>query len=166
MFSCVRSSILANSVESFADVHICFVADNFYFLIFEKPNSNIGELSSRKLHSGTCHCPGMDLAGTRDISFHPGTVPGNLVTLVKSHNNKEKQAKKTKSRPSRANELIQQIPAESWKDHVGLGPTSPLLLHFRHAFAPVPLTVTYFAGPSGGSRRGRGGDLGGTGGRS
>src|SRR6218665_711330 len=36
MFNCVRSSILANSVEIFADVHICFVADNFYFLIFEK----------------------------------------------------------------------------------------------------------------------------------
>src|SRR6218665_3065461 len=36
MFNCVRSSILTNSVEIFADVHICFVADNFYFLIFEK----------------------------------------------------------------------------------------------------------------------------------
>jgi len=35
-------------------------------------------------HSGTFHCPGMDLARTRDISFHSGTVPGNpghLVTL-------------------------------------------------------------------------------------
>src|SRR6218665_1289183 len=85
MFNCVRSSILANSVEIFADVHICFVPDNFYFLIFEKHNSKIGELSSRKLHSGTFHCPGMDLAGTRDISFHSGTVPGNpghLVTLM------------------------------------------------------------------------------------
>ena len=41
-------------------------------------------LSSRKLHSGTFHCPRMDLAGTQDISFHSGTVPGNpghLVTL-------------------------------------------------------------------------------------
>src|SRR6218665_1098306 len=85
MFNCVRSSILANSVEIFADVHICFVAENFYFLIFEKHNSKIAELSSRKLHSGTFHCPGIDLAGTRDISFHSGTVPGNpghLVTLV------------------------------------------------------------------------------------
>src|SRR6218665_4045676 len=85
MFNCVSSSILTNSVEIFADMHICFVADNFYFLIFEKHNSKIGELSSRKLHSGTLHCPGSDLAGTRDISFHSRTVPGNpghLVTLV------------------------------------------------------------------------------------
>jgi len=40
--------------------------------------------SSRKIHSGTFHCPGMDLAGKRDILFHSGTVPGNpgqLVTL-------------------------------------------------------------------------------------
>src|SRR6218665_1376815 len=56
MFNCVRSSILANSVEIFADVHICFVPDNFYFLIFEKFNSKIGELSSRKLHSRTFNC--------------------------------------------------------------------------------------------------------------
>src|SRR6218665_483524 len=85
MFNCVRSSILTNSVEIFADVHICFVADNFYFLIFEKHNRKIGELSSRKLNSGTFHCPGMDLAGTRDISFHSGTAPGNpghLITLL------------------------------------------------------------------------------------
>ena len=34
------------------------------------------------------HCPGMDLAGTRDILFHSGTAPGNpehLVTLVYIH---------------------------------------------------------------------------------
>jgi len=41
MFNCVRSSILTNSVEIFADMHICFVADNFYFLIFGKHNSKI-----------------------------------------------------------------------------------------------------------------------------
>src|SRR6218665_1309373 len=84
MFNCVRSSILANSVDISADVHISFVADKFYFLIFEKHNSKIGALNSRNLHSGRFHCPGMDLAGTRDISFHSGTVPGNpghLVTL-------------------------------------------------------------------------------------
>ena len=37
-----------------------------------------------EIHSGTFHCPGMDLAGTRDILSHSGTVPGNpgqLVTL-------------------------------------------------------------------------------------
>src|SRR6218665_1866536 len=107
MFNCVRSSILANSVEIFADVHICFVADNFYFLIFEKHNSKIGELSSRKLHSGTFHCPGMDLAGTRDISFHSGTVPGNpghLVTLV-SHLNLEIVHSKKDSDARQANIL-------------------------------------------------------------
>src|SRR6218665_2234214 len=56
----------------------------FYFTIFEKYNSKIGEFCSRIIHSGTSHCPGMDLAGTRDISFHSGSVPGNpghLVTL-------------------------------------------------------------------------------------
>jgi len=56
----------------------------FYFPIFEKYSSKIVEFSSRIIHSGTSHCPGMDLAGTRDISFHSGTVPGNpghLVTL-------------------------------------------------------------------------------------
>src|SRR6218665_1374208 len=46
----------------------------FYFLIFEKCNSKIGELSSRKIHSGTFHCPEMDLAGTRDISFYSGVT--------------------------------------------------------------------------------------------
>src|SRR6218665_3085062 len=61
----------------------------FCFPIFEKYNSKNGELSSRVIHSGTSHCPAMDLAGTRDISFHSGTVPGNpghLVTLVYSKN--------------------------------------------------------------------------------
>src|SRR6218665_2417637 len=56
----------------------------FYFPIFEKYNSKMEEFSSRIIHSGTSHCPGMDMAGTRDISFHSGTVPGNpghLVTL-------------------------------------------------------------------------------------
>src|SRR6218665_3984498 len=46
---------------------------------------NVGYGScSRTSHSGTLHCPGMDLTGTRDILFHSGTVPGNpghLVTL-------------------------------------------------------------------------------------
>src|SRR6218665_661455 len=57
----------------------------FYFPIFEKYNSKMEEFSSRIIHSGTSHCPGMDMAGTRDISFHSGTVPdnpGHLVTLV------------------------------------------------------------------------------------
>src|SRR6218665_567381 len=41
--------------------------------------------SSMEIHSGTFHCPGMDLAGTQDIFPHSGTVPGNpgqLVTLL------------------------------------------------------------------------------------
>src|SRR6218665_2303685 len=85
MFNCVRSSILTNSVEIFAAYALFVLFQiHFYFLVFEKYNSNIGKLSSRKLHSGTFHCPGMDLAGTRDISLHSRTVPGNpghLVTL-------------------------------------------------------------------------------------
>jgi len=43
--------------------------------------------SSMEIHSGTFHCPGMDLAGTQDILSHSGTVPGNpgqLITLVGS----------------------------------------------------------------------------------
>src|SRR6218665_1742257 len=57
----------------------------FTFRFLKKYNSQIGEFSSSIIHSGTSHCPGMDLAGTRDISFHSGTVPGNpghLVTLI------------------------------------------------------------------------------------
>src|SRR6218665_827771 len=54
----------------------------FYFLIFEKFYSKIGELSSRKLHSGTFHCPGTDLTGTRDISFDSETVPGHPYLVV------------------------------------------------------------------------------------
>src|SRR6218665_1371851 len=52
-------------------------SDVCYFLFIEK--------ITQSTHSGTSHCPGMDLAGTRDISFHSGTVPGNpghLVTLI------------------------------------------------------------------------------------
>ena len=52
--------------------------------MFEKYSSKIGEFSSRIIHSVMSHRPGMDLAGTRNISFHSGTVPGNpghLVTL-------------------------------------------------------------------------------------
>ena len=86
IFSCVRSSILTNSVEIFAAYALFVLLQiHFYFLVFEKYNSNIGKLSSRKLHSGTFHCPGMDLAGTRDISFHSGTVPGNPGHLVTLH---------------------------------------------------------------------------------
>src|SRR6218665_3783047 len=53
------------------------------------------------------HCPGMDLAGTRDISFHSGTVPGNpghLVTLV-SHLNLEIVHSKKDSDARQANIL-------------------------------------------------------------
>ena len=62
------------------DLHILLGlqnADICYFLFIEK--------IAQPTHSGTSHCPGMDLAGTRDISFHSGTVPGNpghLVTLL------------------------------------------------------------------------------------
>src|SRR6218665_265600 len=37
---------------------------------------------SRPTHSGTFHCPGMDLTGTRDIFSHSGTVPGSPEQLV------------------------------------------------------------------------------------
>jgi len=43
---------------------------HFYFLIFEKYKCKIGKFSPWKT-------PEMDLAGTRDILFHSGAVPGN-----------------------------------------------------------------------------------------
>jgi len=39
-------------------------------------------LKKWKIHSGTFYCPGKDLAGTRDIFYHSGTVPGNPGHLV------------------------------------------------------------------------------------
>ena len=59
----------------------------FYFPIEKNKlqNYDVHVFSSRKNHSGTFHCPGMDLPGTRDILSHSGTVPGNpghLVTLM------------------------------------------------------------------------------------
>ena len=51
---------------------------------------NVGyAFCSIKIHSGTLHCPGMDLAGTRDILFHSGQfgTPGHPIAsfqLVKN----------------------------------------------------------------------------------
>src|SRR6218665_3371187 len=78
----------------------------FTFRFLKKYNSKIGEFSSSIIHSGTPHCPGMDLAGTRDISFHSGTVPGNpghLVTLPGTPPKKVRHTSRTPpifSRPS------------------------------------------------------------------
>src|SRR6218665_407711 len=73
MFNCAISSILTNSVFSYIKLCIFVLLQIcFYFLIFEKHNSKIGELSSRKLHSGTFRCPRMDLAGTPVAVLHRG----------------------------------------------------------------------------------------------
>ena len=82
--SATHSLQIASTEHFFLLKNFVLLQIYFYFPIFEKYNSKIGEFSSRIIHSGTSHCPGMDLAGTWDISLNSGTVPGNpghLITL-------------------------------------------------------------------------------------
>src|SRR6218665_2829646 len=86
--SATHSLQIASTEHFFLLKNFVLLQIYFYFPIFEKYSSKIEEFSSRIIHSGTSHCPGMDLAGTRDISFHSGTVlgnPGHLVTLNPPH---------------------------------------------------------------------------------